>query len=305
MRNVITGLGLGLVVLLTGCNSGPFRREVQAPAAARAPAESPTVASLVGYLNTRAQRVQVLECKDLDLECKEGYNAVNLSGRLDCQQPRNFLLTAKVLGKDAVNIGSNDQEFWFWISRMEPPYQFHCSYDDFQRSPVNLPFPFQPDLIMEALGMGSYNRPLENYQVVEDRNTNTVQLVETTTSPQGQPVRKVTVFNKSLARGTPPIKAHILQDASGKEICAAYITEVRYDRSGTAIPRRVHIVWAAQKTELKMKLDEVTVSPTIDNERTARLFTRPVLANVSSYDLARRTIDGPSTAIQRARGQMP
>jgi hypothetical protein len=304
MRNITRGLGLGLVVLLTGCSSWPFRRDVQAPpAAARAPAEAPTVASLVGYLNARAQRIQDLECKELDLECKEGFNAVNLLARLDCQQPRNFRLTAKALGADAVDIGSNDREFWFWISRMEPPHQFHCSYDDFQRNPVNLPFPFQPDLIMEALGMGSYNRPLENFQVLQDGNT--VQLVEKATSPQGQPVRKVTVFNRNPGRGAPPIKAHLLQDANGKEICAAYITEVRYDRSGTILPRRVHIVWAAQKTELKMKLDEVTVSPTLDNERTARLFTRPTLANVSSYDLARHAIDGPPGAVQRARGSMP
>jgi hypothetical protein len=292
-----------MLAVLTGCNSWPFRRDAQPPFAARGPAEAPTVASLVGQLNDNAKRLQVLQCQDVTLDCKEGYNEFSLGGRLDCQQPRNFRLTAKVLGKDAVDIGSNEQEFWFWISKAEPPYQFHCSYEDFQRRPVSLPFPFQPDWVMEAIGMAEYKQPLENYQVSE--RDNAIFLVEAATSPQGQPMRKVTGFSRGARGQAPQVRAHILQDAKGKTICAAYIKDVQQDRTtGAVLPRRVQLTWPEQKIEMTMKLNEVAIYPALDAQVSARLFTRQLMANVPSFDLARGEIDGPPSALQRVRGSM-
>ena len=109
-----------------------------------------------------------------------------------CQKPRNFRLSAKALGNTAADLGSNDREFWFWISKNEPPYLYHCSYEDYARG-VRMPLPFQPDWIVEALGVGEYD-PAKNYRVVPSGAG--VDLVEETTS-QGQPVRKIT----RLARG--------------------------------------------------------------------------------------------------------
>src|SRR4029078_5880788 len=82
-----------------------------------------------------------------------------------CKKPGNFKLVASVVGNQAVDLGSNDQEFWFWISKAEPPYLFHCSYNDFARGGVRLPFPFQPEWVMEALGMAEYGSP-QDYQLV-------------------------------------------------------------------------------------------------------------------------------------------
>jgi hypothetical protein len=51
-----------------------------------------------------------------------------------------------------------------------------------------------------------------------------------------------------------------------------------------------------------MKLDEVNVNSPINEQRAARLFTRPSLSNVPSYDLARRSLDTPTGQVQRTGG---
>src|SRR4051812_15414645 len=129
MRKVLTGLSLAWVLLLAGCNNWLFRRDAAGPQAARQ-GEAPTAAALVNYLNDNAKRIQVLDCTELDLDCRDHLQAVHLDGTMVCQKPLNLRMKAFVVGKTEVDIGSNDREFWFWIARAQPPGLFHCSYDD-------------------------------------------------------------------------------------------------------------------------------------------------------------------------------
>src|SRR5262245_36929915 len=199
MRQVTLGLGLGAALALCGC-SGIQRPTPSADRRPRIDTRQPSAASMVAYLNENARRIQGLSCTDVTLDCKADGDSGVLSGRLDCQKPRNFRLTARVVGQPTVDIGSNDQEFWYWISKAKPPYVFHCAYTDLDRGGVPLPFPFQPDMILAALGMAEYD-PNKSYEV--KTNPRTVELIESTTV-QGQPVQKGTVVNRNPASRDQP-----------------------------------------------------------------------------------------------------
>jgi hypothetical protein len=301
MRPILGGLGLAAVLLLAGCNSwNQSRGGAAPPPTARVPAEVPSADALVHYLNLNARRVQTVDCRSLDIDAHQGRQAVGLSGWLVCEKPRNFRMCGKVMGSQAVDMGSNDQEFWYWVSKSDPPYLFHCSYEDYGRGRARLPFPFQPDWIMEAMGVAEY-ASAENFQVVP--HATTIDLVENAVSPQGQRVRKVTVFQRAPAQGTAPqVLAHQLQDANGKVICAAKVLEVQYDRaSGAILPRKMQIDWPEQHARLDLKLDSVTVNGGIEPERHARLFSRPVLRDVQTYDLA-RGLEASPTGLRRTGG---
>jgi hypothetical protein len=136
--------------------------------------------------------------------------------------------------------------------------------------------------------------------------TSTLDLIEETRSPQGALLRKVTVFNRGQAQGTTPqVTAHILQDATGKEICSAFITEVQGDPRGSraVIPRKVRLVWPDQRIELKMRLDGLAVNAALAPQRQQTLFTRPRMNNVQTFDLA-RGVDSPPSRVQRTAGIM-
>src|SRR5215831_1337464 len=178
------GIVLGIALLAAGCNHAPYMRRDQATAAP--PPRTPTVPELVQYLNDNAQNVQSVQAS-VEMDARQDRQPVQLGGLLACQKPRNFRLKAKVMSQPAVDIGSNNEEFWYWISKAEPPSVFHCSYRDLARPEgVRMPFPFQPDMIIMALGIGEYNTDASKYQV--QVNGQTLELVEDAVSPQGQPV---------------------------------------------------------------------------------------------------------------------
>ena len=59
---------------------------------------------------------------------------------------------ALVQRKPVADFGSNENEFWYWISQDNPPYLYHCNYSDLSQGNVKLPFPFQPDWVLEVVG---------------------------------------------------------------------------------------------------------------------------------------------------------
>jgi hypothetical protein len=295
MRFVSASLGLGVVVLFSGCADTKWGFLRNSQETARIPGETPSAAQLLALLNQNAQRLQTLECRDLDLDIRSGLHQFGARGKMACQKPRNFRLVAEVLSKREADIGSNDQEFWYWIAKAEPPYLVHCSYQDLAQG-VRVPFPFQPEWAMEALGMAERD-PGQSYKLVPTRNT--WELVQDTVNAQGQRIQKVTVFNRSNYQ----VRDHLLKDAAGKELCAAHVTETQ-NVGGASLPRKIVLSYPAERLELKMKLDDVVVNRPFEREQLSGLFSRPVLTGVQSYDLA-RGLDSDPGGVRRAGGVLP
>jgi hypothetical protein len=296
MRSIIAAVSLTVLLLVVGCNVvSPHRRDggnTKIDTAA-----TPTADMLVAYLNREAARLQkddALQCTNLAIDCKANGQAVGLGGSMICQKPRNFRLQAKVLSQPAVDIGSNDKEFWYWISKNEPPHLFHCSYEALERG-VNIPFPFQPDMVVSALGLAEHD-PAKKYQLNVAKNY--IELIEPATSAQGQPIQKVTVFNRTeAAPPVPQVIAHVLKDAKGNIICKATIRRVTDARW----PQEMIFNWPAQNIEMKLQMNNLQVVR-VDALKAERVFTRNNLS-YQTYDLAARALDGPG--LQRAGGTLP
>jgi hypothetical protein len=307
MRYVIPWVGLGGLLLAAGCTNS--RLSVIGGGGNTLPsnASTPTVAALVKYMDDNAQRVRSLRCDDMDLGVSHGIiQLVNLRTQLACQQPRSFRMSANLAGNDEVDLGSNDQEFWFWIRKMDP-HQFFCPYQALdEKRPVRLPFPFQPSWVMETLGMGSYGPP-ERYQLVVEGNRvpERYKLVEHTTGPQGNKVRKVIVFNAREQKDHYPQITDflLLDDATGKELCSAKILEVHRDASGTVVPRRLQLRWPEEKITLTLRLSR----PVLNAQLPGPLFVRRPLAGQPSINLATGRPEGQPTGLQRvgAQGRPP
>ena len=294
MRHLTAVLGLGAVLFLSGCADSKWSifRHQQDSGQFLARQQPPTADQLVAYLNRNASQIHSLVCSNVDLDCKQGIHQFHIRSKLACQKPRNFRMMADVIGKTEADIGSNDYEFWYWIKKGDP-YLIHCSYQDLEKG-VRIPFPFQPECVMEALGMAQYD-PGQYEMVPRDR---TYQLVQNTRNSQGQPVRKVTVFNAQNGRVTD----HILMDSTGRqEICRAHIEEPQEIRQGVWLPRRIVFTYPAESLTLKMTLwhraDEVTLDAQFDAQQASTLFSRPALQGVPAYDLAHPE---SSNAVQRA-----
>ncbi len=190
-----------------------------------------------------------------------------------------------MLGSLAVDIGSNDTEFWYWINKAEPPDQVYCSYKDLHAGRVrSAALPLDPEWLMETIGLGNYGRP-EKYKL--ESNAESLRIVEKSTSPQGKPIRKIVILKRwAVQAPIPQILAYsLVDDASGREICAAEIKETWVDGpTGALLPRRIEFRWDIdeQKGTLLLKVGGTTVNPIIR----PNVFTRRPMPSVVSRNLA-------------------
>jgi hypothetical protein len=281
MRYLSPVLGLGVLLLVSGCADSKWSLFRNSSTNVRLPPDrQPTAAELVTMQNNNARRIQSLVCDPLELDITQGLQGFHISGKLACQRPRYFRMHADVVGRAEADIGSNDQEFWYWIKHGDP-YLVYCSYQDLANG-VRVPFPFQPDWVMEALGVSEYETDPAAYTLLPSGRT--FQLVQNTRNLQGQPVRKVTEFNASTLRVT----GHIIQDERGKEICRALITQDQ-EIAGVVLPRKISFSYPAEKLKIDMVLghraSDVNIYQQLDPQ--SALFRRQPLNGVQNFDLAR------------------
>jgi hypothetical protein len=302
MTRVLVALSLATLVALSGCHWFEKGPDATGGFVGGIPDRDPTAAQLVRYLNDNARRIQSVKCTDVDLDVKQGSESGSLTADLICRKPRDFFLRGKMFGSSAVQIGSNTEEFWFWVKDMQPAGVYHCSYDDLAQGKVRkMPFPIQPEWRVEAMGIAEYDET-KNYRVLTHEKT--YELEEQTTSPQGQPVRKVTVFNRQMtARGTPQINARLLTDMKGTVLAGAYVQETVADTGGTqaVLPRKLVLVWPAEKMEMKLRLNGCRINDASVDARAAQLFSSHILPELPSYDLA-RGVEAPVGRIRQAGG---
>jgi hypothetical protein len=293
------------LALLAGCTNTRWGFLTKNPEPDRPTAPAPSKEALVAYLNDNAGRMQSVRSGNLDITVHQGVVPIGLRGQMMTQKPRSFRMSGDVAGSRVVDLGSNDQEFWWWISKDKPPDQYYCSYKDLNEGRVPfIPFPFQPEWIMETMGLGPYG-PADKYQFEEDRDT--LRLVERTRSPQGKTVRKVIVMKrKDQNPNFPkvPLKPQVvafllLDDASGKELCSAEITAVQVDnKTGAILPRKLDLRWPDAKVRLALDFGEVAVN----SQLPVTAFERQTMPGVQSRNLARLDFASPTGGLQRTQG---
>ncbi len=311
MRRVLTGACLGLLALSLGCKMFPPSPDPAPKTTWTAP---PKADDLVAYLNRNAQPVTSIEAKDALVTAKQsGEQPIDLTSYLACQKgarpgtPPNFRLQSFVVGNSEVDIGSNSQEFWFWIKRSPQPYVYHCSYADYPEVAKRgaMPFPVQPEWVVEALGMAEYD-PKAKYEVNVSKDT--YDLVQRTKSPKGGELVKVIAFHKAPRPGTSQVAAYILYepDAKGKyqTICSAVVEDSQAVVAGgktVVLPTKVRLICPREKVELTINLGKTRVNMPFGQSDPNVLFTRRSLNNYKSYDLARGP-DAPASGIRPAGG---
>ncbi|QVL34684.1 hypothetical protein KIH39_12475 [Telmatocola sphagniphila] len=257
--------------------------------------ETPTAEVLVKYLSRQSSQIQMLDYRDISMEVTaQGRRAPSIEGYLVCEKARNFRLAGKVFGAQQVDLGSNNEQFWYWVKQSPEPHIFYCNYTDFERG-VRLPFPFQPEWVLDVLGMGEVSPP-ENY-TLEVRG-NHYELTEKTQS-QGQPISKVTIINRYTASApVPQIVGKELRDSRNQLIAKATIKRVQLDRqTNLVVPKVVVLEYPAQQISMTLTLDNVTVNGKLSPQESARLFRRPNWNDVKSVDLAQ--LGRPTSGIRQ------
>jgi len=236
---------------------------------------------LIAHLNENISKLNSWRSTDVRIGARgPGGLPVKLSAVIAVESPRNFRLRARsLLGGDEADLGSNAERFWFWMRRGgEPNYVFTARHDELHLVQQRMPIPFQPDWLMEVLGV----IPIDESQYTLERHgteAGTVNLISDRLSPDGRPVRQVVLVDTCYGF----IKQHTLYDSRGRLIASAVLKNHKTDPStGVTLPRRIDLHWPQTKLSLTMYLDTVEINPERMPEQTWRL---PHIPDCPPFDM--------------------
>lgn len=111
---------------------------------------TPTRDQVIATVNANTSRVQTLH--------SQGSMSIAgvpaLTAEIAVERPRRFRFRAGtgLLGPE-LDLGSNDELFWFWAQRSPEPGVFYARHDQFAVSRARAMIPVEPATLVEALGL--------------------------------------------------------------------------------------------------------------------------------------------------------
>ena len=300
-RPAVFALVLAAVALLPGCHAGGASG-LSARPSPTLPGVSLTATEAIEQHNLNAARVQALEAQPRISVTAPGVPRGSVDGRMALERPRNFKLelSATMRSHPVADIGSNDDEFWFWTESKQDKNVYVCSYGDVDRAPLSAAF--QPDWIVEAMGLRTITRDEAKQMVSKQGDAyGTVKLVSTRRGKNGETLTKETVLDQSGR-----IKEHRLYQGQGKDktlLASASISEFRPvtidGKESVVLPYRFRLDWVPEKLTLDIQLNYPKVVPGFSEEQREARFSEPEIPGTRRLNLAELAPNGAASASTR------
>jgi len=115
------------------------------------------------------QVIQVVNANNSQIRAFSAGNArlsgtdipTTLQATVNFERPMRLRLRGQTLPTGLeIDLGSNDELFWFWVRRNQPPATYYCRHEQFLASPVRRNLPVDPYWLVEALGIAEFDPAL-------------------------------------------------------------------------------------------------------------------------------------------------
>jgi hypothetical protein len=258
-----------------------------APQAPQVLTQASSLDQVIAAVNANSARVNSFQTNNARISAP---GVPTLGGNIAVERPRKLRLRADTpLTGPEVDLGSNDNEFWFWVRRSEPPAVYFCRHD--QSGPMRQAMGIDPDWLVDALGLTTFD-PAAQHSGPYPKRGGKLEIHSVIAKPGGN-VTKVTVVDAQKAW---VLEQHVY-DAAGKRIASAVATNHRYDPVvGVTLPGEVNLQMPAAQLTLTIDLGNFRLNSLIGDPM--QLFARPVYPGYQEVNLAGpAAIPGP--------GQLP
>ena len=276
-RLPLAGLLMIAVVALPGCRWWPMRQESEIPAYT----EMLSKDELVRSLNANIEPLESWRCTDATVKTRGGMmDVLGLKAHIAVERPRNFRMLVKLMTKNMADLGSNDERFWFWFDGHPQRRTFTAQHANAEYAQRVLQIPFEPDWLLEALGVVPLNP--DEFQMVGDGSNGTVSLVSERMTSSGRIVRRVVLVDARRRL----ITAHALYDGSsptqGWIARATLSNHWRDPASGLVLPRQIDLEWPQHDLFLTITMNHIEVNPQFPGPT----FALPDNPDYPAYEIA-------------------
>jgi hypothetical protein len=238
---------------------------------------SPTLEQVIDVVNRNSSQIRSFSANRASLS---GPGFPSLGTSIAFERPLRFRLRAGTgLTGTELDLGSNDELFWFWMHRNEPQAVYYCRHDQFASSPARQTVPFEPQWLIEALGIAEFDPALPHqgpFPLPNDR----LQIRTIRETPDG-PVTKITVIDGSQGW---VLEQH-LYDARRRLLASSVATRHRRDPlSGLVMPGVVTIHCPQAQMSMQIDLGNVEINRLSGDP--ASLWSMPNYPNAPLVNLA-------------------
>lgn len=232
------------------------------------------------HLNTNISRIYAWRSTSVTIQARSGL-PMRLSGQIAVESPRNFRMRVSSVAGDEADFGSNPERFWFWMRRGEPKHTYTCRHDDMGKAARKLPLPFQPDWLIEVLGVIPLDPTQFTVETTDSRNY-TVTLASEQLSPSGEPVRRLLLVDAQHG----VVLGHSLFDVRGNLIAKATMKNYRYHpQARVNFPHTIDLDWPQAGMAMTLTIGrDVEINPSALPSQT---FEQPQMPGYPEFDLGR------------------
>jgi hypothetical protein len=240
----------------------------------------PTLDQIIATVHDNTQRVRSYMAPQAVLIVP---GVPRLSAQVASEPPRRFRLRAQtaVTGSE-LDIGSNDDLFWLWIRRHQPPVMLYCRHDQYAQSSARRLLPIRAEWMPELLGLVQF-RP-------EDRHDGPFPLpdgrIEIRTRIASAGGADGEMLKSTILDGTTGLvlEQHLFTVA-GERLASARTTKHRVDpQSGAALPRFVEVSWPTSGIEFQLEIS--AISTNVPASDPGQLWQMPAYEGYTPVDLA-------------------
>lgn len=254
---------------------------------------SPPLEKVIEVVNRNNSQIQSFSTNRASISGR-GFPALTAS--IAFQRPQRFRLKAEYgLTGAEFDLGSNDELFWFWMRRNDPPGVYFCRHDQFAASQARQVVPFDPAWLIESLGVAELDpglphqmTPLPNDRIRIDTIRNT---------PEG-PMTKITILDGLQGW----ILEQHLFNARRQLVGSSQAEGHRRDPlSGLVMPKVVQINCPAAQLALRIDLGNVEINRLSDDR--AELWTMPSYPGTPMVDMGDPNFRPPAPQATAATGR--
>ncbi|MCE9545926.1 MAG: hypothetical protein K8T25_10465 [Planctomycetia bacterium] len=267
-----------LVVLLTVASGSDCPRralwQTQPPPPTVFSAQ-PTLLEVISVVNANRSRAMSIYSNRATIS---GSGFPSMRASLAVGSPRQLRLRAGtgITGSE-IDLGSNDQMFWLWIKRSQPPMMYTGRHDLLASSAVGRTFPIRTEWLVEAIGL-VYLDPQTPHSGPIFRPDGRLEIHTPVESPGGR-YTKILVLD---ARSGVVYEQRLLDDRGQVIASALSSRHFRDPVSGLTMPLETMLSWPSLGMNLTLSLADVQVNPL---ELSPELWTKPAYPGYQEVDV--------------------
>lgn len=289
---------LALLLLLFCCTGATCNHRLQYPFGQSGPpapevlVAGSSLEQVIAAVNQNSGRIQSYQTNNASISIPGMVGVPALRGNIVAQRPGRLRLEASTaLTGPEVDLGSNDELFWFWVKRNEPPALYFSRHDQFVGSAAQQVMPIEPQWLLDAMGFAQFS-PNDNHEGPIPHGNGTVEIRSFINSPSGT-MTKSTVINALNAQ----IMEQHIYNSQGTLLASSRAKSHRYYPGiGVSLPQSIEVNLPVAQLSLSIDVGTVSLNALPNNPA---LWTLPNMSGYPQIDLGAAP-PGAVSAINRA-----